>query len=194
MVPDPLIRGFGFHFDQVTLTNAEVQVTETQTDVCGVPIDGDADGVLDLLDNCPTDANANQADFEGDGIGDVCDADDDNDGLADDDEPGMSADPLDPDTDDDGIIDGLDRVPNDDSNVLGNCVSPDATLNISISAPPMTCAATKSVTTIQPTGMTSTGDFLIIAPTVTFGPGFYVDDSGKLEVISADPTAPILSE
>ena len=35
--------------------------------------DMDIDGVTDGLDNCPTDANASQADTDDDGIGDVCD-------------------------------------------------------------------------------------------------------------------------
>jgi hypothetical protein len=35
--------------------------------------DTDSDGVDDDLDNCPTIANNNQADADGDGIGDVCD-------------------------------------------------------------------------------------------------------------------------
>jgi hypothetical protein len=36
--------------------------------------DGDNDGVLDGLDNCRSDANANQLDTDHDGIGDVCDS------------------------------------------------------------------------------------------------------------------------
>ena len=35
--------------------------------------DYDNDGIIDSKDNCPTVANADQADLDGDGIGDVCD-------------------------------------------------------------------------------------------------------------------------
>jgi N-acetylneuraminic acid mutarotase len=37
-------------------------------------LDGDADGRCDVEDNCPEDANAQQADGDGDGRGDACDA------------------------------------------------------------------------------------------------------------------------
>ena len=47
------------------------------------PSDKDKDGVPDSRDNCPAVSNANQADFDGDGIGDACDPDKDNDGLPD---------------------------------------------------------------------------------------------------------------
>jgi len=39
--------------------------------------DADGDGVADSDDNCPSISNADQADFDGDGFGDVCDLDDD---------------------------------------------------------------------------------------------------------------------
>jgi Lamin Tail Domain/Thrombospondin type 3 repeat len=38
------------------------------------PADADADGVPDATDNCPTAANADQRDTDGDGPGDLCDA------------------------------------------------------------------------------------------------------------------------
>ena len=48
--------------------------------------DSDSDGVVDAADNCPLTANADQADLDGDGIGDVCDPliDSDGDLVADD--------------------------------------------------------------------------------------------------------------
>jgi hypothetical protein len=39
----------------------------------GTCSDDDADGVHGVIDNCPTDANSNQADQDGDDAGDVCD-------------------------------------------------------------------------------------------------------------------------
>ncbi|MBS3796348.1 thrombospondin type 3 repeat-containing protein [Pseudoalteromonas sp. BDTF-M6] len=44
-------------------------------------MDDDNDTVYDDTDNCPLIANTDQADFDGDGLGDVCDPDRDNDGV-----------------------------------------------------------------------------------------------------------------
>lgn len=43
--------------------------------------DADGDGVKDDTDNCVDDANGDQADQDGDGVGDVCDGDVDGDGI-----------------------------------------------------------------------------------------------------------------
>jgi MYXO-CTERM domain-containing protein len=69
--------------------------------------DGDGDGVLEPDDNCRDEANADQADLDEDGIGDVCDDDRDGDGLSNDREVDIGTDPDDSDTDDDGIEDGI---------------------------------------------------------------------------------------
>jgi hypothetical protein len=47
------------------------------------PQDADGDGVADDTDNCPVNANTDQANNDGDSEGDVCDADDDNDAVND---------------------------------------------------------------------------------------------------------------
>ncbi|MEA2462043.1 MAG: hypothetical protein QOH90_2220 [Actinomycetota bacterium] len=60
---------------------------------CAATTDTDNDGVVDQWDNCPTDSNADQADADTDGTGDVCDSDSDSDG--------------------DGIPDDIDNCPSD---------------------------------------------------------------------------------
>jgi hypothetical protein len=78
--------------------------------------DGDGDGVLDAVDNCPVLQNPDQSDTDQDLSGDACDDDDDGDGLLDVVETNTGVfvgssdtgtDPLVADTDGDGVDDGL---------------------------------------------------------------------------------------
>ena len=69
----------------------------------------DRDHVSTASDNCPSLFNPDQADADTDGLGNVCDNDDDGDGISDSSEPDHS---LEPDRDHDGIKDGVDNCRN----------------------------------------------------------------------------------
>jgi hypothetical protein len=119
------------------ITSAGYPDAATNT-ICGVtnsfsifaimrPLDADGDGVTDSTDNCPAVANADQADFDGDGMGDRCDSDIDGDGVEDSrDNCPTTPDANQADTDGDGIGDACDQdidgdlVPNDEDNCRVN--------------------------------------------------------------------------
>ena len=94
--------------------------SEDGCDECvAIDLDLDGDGVPNVVDNCPGLANADQSDLDDDGGGDVCDEDDDQDGLPDavEDADGdglrgdLETDPRNPDTDADGLCDGWTAAP-----------------------------------------------------------------------------------
>lgn len=71
------------------------------------PGDFDGDGVVNTSDNCPLIAQSVHSDNDGDGYGDACDSDDDNDNLPDVEEAQWGTDPLVSDTDGDKLLDGV---------------------------------------------------------------------------------------
>jgi len=76
-------------------------------------IDTDLDGIFDDVDNCVAIANPGQENSDGDALGDVCDPDDDNDGVDD----GDDAFPFDPSESNDNDGDGTgDNADTDDDN------------------------------------------------------------------------------
>ena len=87
--------------------------------------DVDGDGDLDALVANRFQGNRvwlNQDDFDGDGIIDAVDTDDDNDGLPDTVEITLGLDPLDTDSDDDGILDGDEDTDGDTASNLAEVV------------------------------------------------------------------------
>lgn len=73
--------------------------------------DRDADGRLTTADNCPGIGNADQANLDGDALGDLCDDDDDADGIPDVVEAAIGTNPRSGDSDGDGKADNVDRCP-----------------------------------------------------------------------------------
>ncbi len=100
-------------------------ITNTGTRNVLNSVDADGDGIPDDSDNCPFTPNADQADDDLDGIGDVCEGDLDNDGIPDPQDNCPSVpNPAQTDTDGDGIGDACDNDSDNDGipDVFDNCV------------------------------------------------------------------------
>ena len=64
-----------------SVTEAAVDAVRGELFICNLQNDSDGDGVADDVDNCTEVANADQIDSNGDGFGNLCDADLNNDGV-----------------------------------------------------------------------------------------------------------------
>lgn len=67
-------------FDEEDIDNDDACVPSTTNASCQATVDSDGDTRPDVTDNCPADPNTDQADLDGDDVGDVCDPDVDGDG------------------------------------------------------------------------------------------------------------------
>lgn len=130
--------------------NGAAAGTDTDGDGCKdtEDTDDDNDEDLDGADNCPLDANADQANLDADGLGDVCDPDDDADGVLDGDDDcalgatgwisnsttdhdgdGCRDSTEDADDDADGTADGVDACPAGVVGPPGASTDPDGDLD-----------------------------------------------------------------
>jgi hypothetical protein len=67
------LPGDGWYWIKLISEDMDGNRSEAAYSITVDTTDGDADGVPDVLDNCPTMEHPNQSDQDDDGIGDVCD-------------------------------------------------------------------------------------------------------------------------
>lgn len=116
-------------------------------------VDRDGDGVENDKDNCPTVANADQSDIDGDGKGDACDSDMDGDGLGNGSEEEFGTNARSADTDNDGVADKADQCPTKAGKGADGCPVAEAAQQ-----PTDTTAPNAQITTVD--GAKNLGDLL----------------------------------
>ena len=118
--------GIGNNADPDDDNDGVADSTETTNGTNPLTVDTDNDGFKDGQDNCPAVANRGQVNTDGDASGDVCDTDDDNDGILDTapdnclltpnaNQANLDSDSLgdvcDSDLDGDGVVNSVDNCP-----------------------------------------------------------------------------------
>lgn len=109
---------------QIDLQTLMQQQTKILQDHINESKDFDGDEIVDTLDNCPLQENSNQADMDGDGMGDICDDDVDGDGFLNvGDNCQLIANPVQADADNDGIGNECDLDNDNDgiADTVDNC-------------------------------------------------------------------------
>ncbi len=150
-------------------TDSNASNDETMTKLTTPVPDQDGDGVADSKDNCVSTKNASQLDTDGDGLGNACDDDDDNDGVTDDVEKENGSNPLVADTDKDGVSDAKDAYPTDKtrSKVEPVVVAAPAAAPLPAASPAVTTTAPKPAATTNPTVTTTVGKTDVATPSST---------------------------
>ena len=72
-----------FHSKPLTFPPQHLVIRCDEIGIGTTAVDTDSDGITDGCDNCPSTGNADQRDFDLDGVGDACDPDADEDGVCD---------------------------------------------------------------------------------------------------------------
>ncbi len=81
-------------------------------------LDADSDGVANIVDNCPNDVNSDQINTDDDSFGNICDTDDDNDGVLDVNDAFPTDSTETQDSDGDGVGDNSDAFPADPAETM----------------------------------------------------------------------------
>ncbi|MEE9345148.1 MAG: endo alpha-1,4 polygalactosaminidase [Methylococcales bacterium] len=168
----------------------------------GTVPDSDNDGIFDNTDNCPSVSNTNQLNTDADDMGNVCDADDDNDGLSDIVEQNLGLDPLNADSDSNGLSDSNEDTDHDgytnSEEVLAGSDPGDSKSSLSTEAPVINPESAAYYSRVAVTISTSDPQLIIHyttdgsqpnASSPVYSEPVRVDVSSRIKAVSIDNNA-----